>query len=68
MVLTEKQIQKIQGGNFERLGPFVDKHISIFEDVGEEAIMYLAMFPKMVAGVLDWDILDLWFCQRSRFR
>jgi hypothetical protein len=53
MVLPEKQIQKIQGGNFERLGPFVDKHISIFEDVGEEAIMYLAMFPKMVAGVLD---------------
>ena len=31
---------------FERLEPFVEKYISIFEDFGEEAIMYLAIFPK----------------------
>ena len=66
--LPEKQNQKIQGGNFERLGHFGEIYISNFEDFAEEVILYLSIFPKMVPGVLDWDIVDLWFCQRGRFR
>ena len=31
---------------FERLEPFVEKIISILEDFGEEAIMYLTIFSK----------------------
>jgi hypothetical protein len=50
MVLPEKQIQKIHGGYFERLGPLVEKCISIFEEFGEEAILYLAIFQKWCQG------------------